>query len=616
MNRLLLAVITAALLALGGAGSLTAQETAAPPAGTTTATDTGAVAATNNDAAWPTHSLAPHNHARGPGWYVSLWKVGLIFFTFLIWCRTTDWVSRDVGPVGLPYDVWNPIVFAPFFIVFFLFMLLIPWFWLGFPLLLIAQFAPLAVYILKRNKLVPDADKVLTKDHIRYLIANAGKGFGAKIDAEKKLAHEKGAPVEIQALGAATEQKNQANLIEARQAPAFLTLKEVLADAIDKRAEKLMCDFTAENVGMKYMIDGVWLDVPPRERLAMDPVAAVMKKLANLNVADRKSKQEGVFSAEYKSTKYMCALSAQGTATGERILLSMAGKAHRFASLDELGMRDKMRDQVKQLLAYRHGIIVFTSMPSGGLSSTMQMALKSTDRLLRDFAAVGEKTRHEPEVENVENTPFDSSKGETAMTVLPKLILRQPDVLVIRELTDGDTLKTMIAQCTDDNPKLSITTLRAKDAVEGVARLLALKVPAAEVAPVLLFVLNTRLIRKLCDKCKEPYEPAPELLARLGIPAGRVQQLYRERQPLPPDSKEKRPPCPQCSDIGYFGRTAIFELLVINDKFREAMIKDPKLETLKKVAKATGHRGLQEEGIVLIALGTTSLTELQRVLKQ
>ena len=124
------------------------------------------------------------------------------------------------------------------------------------------------------------------------------------------------------------------------------------------------------------------------------------------------------------------------------------------------------------------------------------------------------------------------------------------------------------------------------------------------------------------DAKKRGPEERAEMLAKLGIPAGRVQQLYRERQPLPPDSKEKRPPCPQCADIGYFGRTAVFELLEMNDKLREALIKLPQadaakqLDYLKKIAKTTGHRGLQEEGIVLLALGITSLSELQRVLKQ
>ncbi|HTN75153.1 MAG TPA: ATPase, T2SS/T4P/T4SS family [Pirellulaceae bacterium] len=617
MNRLLVAITAAALFALLGADRILAQQMQpAPPAN-----GAAPVAAAPVDN-WPPYDLPAHTHKRGPGFYISLWKVALFFVVFLLWCRTTDWVNRDVGPVGLPYDVWNLAVFLPFFLGFFLLGLFVPWFWLGFPLVIVCWLAPLLTYVKKRNSLVPDADKVMTKEHWRYLVANFGKKFGANIEAEKKLPHEKGPPVIFAALGAANEQMNQANLIEARQSPAYITLKEIVADATAKRAERVLFDYTAETVGMKYQIDGVWLDVPaprpPKDgpvRELLDPVAAVMKKLANLNMADRKSKQEGAFSAEYNGNKYMCPLLCQGTATGERIQLTFAGKGVKFDSLEQLGMRDKMKAQLKELMLSPKGILVFTGMPAGGLSVNMQQALKSTDRLMRDFVAVGDKAKNEPDVENVELVPFNAAAGETPMSVLPKLILRQPDVLVIRELTDKVTLETMVRECHAEQPKLSITSIRAKDAAEALVRILMLKVPAAEVAPELVFVLNSRLVRKLCDKCKEAYEPSAELLTKLGIPAGRVQQLYRERQPLPPESKEKRPPCTQCSDIGYFGRTAIFELLVINDKIREALIKDPKVETIKKVAKSTGHRGLQEEGIALVALGTTSLVELQRVLK-
>jgi type II secretory ATPase GspE/PulE/Tfp pilus assembly ATPase PilB-like protein len=457
---------------------------------------------------------------------------------------------------------------------------------------------------------------VLTKEHLRYMFANRGKIFGAKIDTEAKMPWEKGPPVDFQALGGESEAKNQANLIEARQSPAYITLKEVFSDAVTKHAERVLMDFTADNVGMKYQIDGVWHDLPQRPREAMDPVAAVAKKLANLNIEDRRSKQEGAFGATFNSQKYVGAVASQGTATGERVLLTISTKGQTFKSLEELGMREKMREQLKELLASPHGIFVFCSMPAGGLSTTMALALKSTDRLLRDFVAIGDKAKHEPEVENVEQVTFDAAAGETPAKLLPKIILRQPDALVIRELTDAETLQILVKECSTDHPKISLTSVRAKEAAEALLRVAALKVPAKEFAPRMIGVLNVRLVRKLCDKCKEAYEPTPELLARLGIPAGRIQQLYRERQPLPPDSKEKRLPCEQCNEIGYFGRTGIFELLAVNDKIREALIKEPKLETIKKVAKATGQRSLQDEGIALVALGVTSLTELQRVLKQ
>ena len=123
-------------------------------------------------------------------------------------------------------------------------------------------------------------------------------------------------------------------------------------------------------------------------------------------------------------------------------------------------------------------------------------------------------------------------------------------------------------------------------------------------------MLNQRLIRKLCEDCKEEYTPSPEMLKKLGIPAGRVESLYR-----PPKSEEDQPVCSNCGGLGYKERTSIFELLVVDDSIREVLTKQPKLEVLRKVARQAGNRTLQEEGIVLVAKGVTSVPELSRVLK-
>ena len=141
-----------------------------------------------------------------------------------------------------------------------------------------------------------------------------------------------------------------------------------------------------------------------------------------------------------------------------------------------------------------------------------------------------------------------------------------------------------------------------------------LKVPAAEFAPAAAGVVNQRMIRKLCEKCKEAYAPTPELLKQLGLPADRVQALYRPPEPVP--GQQPPPPCPDCLGLGYLGRTGIFELLVVNDAVRQALMKTPKLDMVRAAARKAGMRTLQEEGIVMVVKGVTSLPELMRVLKQ
>ena len=126
-------------------------------------------------------------------------------------------------------------------------------------------------------------------------------------------------------------------------------------------------------------------------------------------------------------------------------------------------------------------------------------------------------------------------------------------------------------------------------------------------------VVGQRLVRKLCESCKEPYAPTPQVLQQLGIPEGRVQAFYRPPQPNP---DERREPCEHCGGIGYFGRTAIFELLTVGDTVRKVLTTNPKLDLLRQVARKDSMKSLQEEGVLLVAKGVTSLPELMRVLKQ
>ena len=300
----------------------------------------------------------------------------------------------------------------------------------------------------------------------------------------------------------------------------------------------------------------------------------------------------------------------QGVKTGERVVIQLEGERRIFATLDEIGMRPQIQEQFQKVLAQTEGMILFSSMPTDGLTTTVNTTLRSMDRYLRDFASVEEHSQREPEVENVDIQTYNTATGQTPVTILPTLMRKQPDVVIVRDLVNQQTLEFLCQQATDE--VLVLSTIRAKEAVESLLRVLLLKVPPADFAPIIKAVVNQRLIRKLCDACKEAYVPKAELLAKLGIPKGRIETLYRE----PQNRTEEEGICEKCNGIGYRGRTSIFELLVINDNLRDVLVKEPKLEVLRKAAKSGGHWSLQEEGIALVATGTTSLPELMRVLKQ
>jgi type II secretory ATPase GspE/PulE/Tfp pilus assembly ATPase PilB-like protein len=272
-------------------------------------------------------------------------------------------------------------------------------------------------------------------------------------------------------------------------------------------------------------------------------------------------------------------------------------------------MREGLHQQWSELMASDQGVLIFSGLPGGGLTTLINTSLEETDRLMRDFLAIEEVNHREAEIQNIAVHTYDASAGEAPATLIPKLIRLYPNVYICRDLVDGESARLLVNEVKDE--RLVVTSIHAKDAAEALLRILQLKVPATEFAAAVKAVLYQRLIRTLCPDCKVGYTPPPDVLQKLGIPAGKVEKLYR-----PPKPEEIEKPCRTCQALGYRGRTGVFELLVINDQMREILVKQPKVELLKKAARASHQRLLQEEGILLVAKGVTSIPELMRVLKQ
>jgi type II secretory ATPase GspE/PulE/Tfp pilus assembly ATPase PilB-like protein len=528
----------------------------------------------------------------------------------LVWVRSADWINRDAQLFDLGHNVWNPAIVAPF-VVAFIVMLLIPNYVIGIVLLSLAWLVPFVAYVVHHNKSVEPHQSVFTPSWFRYQLSEAGNLVGLKIGAEKKADYLRGPDVDLVAQGG-DERANQANLLTARQSPGYVHVKELVADMVARGSSRVLLDYSADVVTARHMIDGVWHNGDARDRESGDVMLAVMKQLANLNVSERRKKQDGEFGATYEKKKYACELTSQGVKSGERVVVTLhAGtKQSGMKTLEQLGMREKLRDQWLEIMNADRGLVVMSALPEGGLTTMIDVSLIDSDRLMRDFVAVEEVSNPQTEIENVPPHFYDAAKGESPAKLIPSLSRKYPDVWVVRDFVDAETAKLMMEEIElGRNGRLIITSCHAKDAPEACLRMLQKNTPHKEFARELLGVLNTRLIRKLCTGCRVEYEATPALLKKLGIPAGKVAKFYRT-----PKAEEIEKPCKVCAGLGYKGRTAIFELLQPDDQFRQKLLKEPKIDVLRKAARAAGMRTLQEEGILLVAKGVTSLQELQRVL--
>jgi type II secretory ATPase GspE/PulE/Tfp pilus assembly ATPase PilB-like protein len=412
-------------------------------------------------------------------------------------------------------------------------------------------------------------------------------------------------------MGAAGPNEDNANLLIARQSPGYLLAKELVADMVNRRSDRALLEYGPQGVAVRHEVDGVWHNGEARDRESGDVMLAVLKTLANLDAKDRRRKQSGQFAAKYENKKYLMPITSQGVTTGERVVLSRVTDKAKPHTYEGLGLREALRDRWSELMASDRGFLVFSAMPAGGLTTMMNASLEETDRLMRDFFAIEEVNHREHELQNIAVHTYDASKGETPATIIPGLVRLYPNVYVCRDLVDADSATLLMNEIADE--RLVITSIQAREAAEALLRLLQMKLPQKQFASVVTAVLYQRLIRKLCPDCKVGYTPTADVLKKLGIPPGKVQQLYRP--PKPEELENEKQVCQTCKGIAYFGRTGIFELLVVTEQMREILAKQPSIELLRKAARADGQRSLQEEGILLVAKGVTSIQELQRVLK-
>jgi type II secretory ATPase GspE/PulE/Tfp pilus assembly ATPase PilB-like protein len=357
------------------------------------------------------------------------------------------------------------------------------------------------------------------------------------------------------------------------------------------------------------------------DRPTGDGVLVVLKKMCSLNPADRKSRQTAVLPVMMKGTEWNINFVSQGIPTGERVLMRIEPKKYVLNTLADLGMREKMQGQLKSLLNASDAMFVFSGIPGHGLPTTWRVGLESADRFVRDFHSIEDVKSDDPELINIGRHTFDTAAGETPMTVLKSLLLKQPDALILPDFVNADVVKLILSEINDEH-RYAITRVTAGSAIEALLKLLATYPASAKmIVKTVCGVINQRLVRRLCTNCRQPFQPSPQLLQKLGIPAGRVQTLYQPTIPPPPEQRvdaNGKPIeieiCATCGGRGYYGRAAIFELLLLNNPIRHAILSKPTVEHVLPVARQNGFLTLQEEGVLAVATGLTSLQELQRVL--
>ena len=558
-----------------------------------------------------------HNNEDGFGF--SITKIAILLVLFWCWIATSSWASADTERLGDLYrEKWCMSVVFPFILCFPI-CILVPIYWIGMPLLFVSWLLPIWIYIGHRNKGVLAADKVMTFDHLMFLFAT--KVLKKKVKP-KPLPYEIGDPIQFRPMSKklSDEQKNGI-LIKVRNMPGYNTLRKILYNALHRNAQAVIIDFRAEETLLQYQLDGLWHPINnlfkrPLSREDGDQLNEATKILAITNPQDRRNKQSGIFKIEYdKKMKCEADFMSQGTPTGEQFMIIFKGRKIMFKTLASLGASPEREKEIKTLINADKGLVILSAQHGQGLNTFTNVVFNTADRFTRDFSTVEDVQKGYEQIENIQLNQYDSEKGETPMTVLPDVFFREPKVLLLREMKTTDAFTLCCEEVSND--RLIITTFRGRDSAETLMRMLQTGIDPKLFADSLIAIITQRLVRRLCPDCKEEIPANPQIIQRLGLPAGSVKTLYRKRvrPQLEPGQKDTYIPCETCSEIGYQDRIAIFDILEINDELRQIISTRPSVEAIRKAAIKSGQRGFMVDGARLIAEGITSLDELSRALK-
>jgi len=543
---------------------------------------------------------------RGPGLYLNLFKFVPVVMVYLLWAWTTYWVDDDAKELNnLRFELWNSIVFFTGVLGFVL-LWAIPVYPVGMTLLLLLYFIPVLTYVFVRNQTVPDDAKVLTPYHMGEIVNDLLGKLGVRPVFNKAEGQfdKSGPPINFIGKSQGAVKEDPSRVRQAEESRSYMSAKELVYDAVLRRASDIHLEPTSEQLSIRYRIDGILHAAEPFDRPTGDAVINVFKVLGALDISEKRKPQDGSFSAKLEGRELEFRIATSGSKGGEKMVMRILDNAAGVSRLDDAGMRPKLVAEIRSMVTQPHGMFLCCGPTGSGKTTTLYACLREIDRFQKNIITVEDPIEYH--LDNITQMEINTKSGQTFAGSLRSIMRQDPDVIMVGEIRDQETATIACQAATTGH--MVFSTVHANDTVTALFRLLDLGVEPFMIASALSAVLGQRLVRVLCENCKEPYKPKPEFLKKANLPADKVDVFYR--RPTEPEQV-----CAQCGGTGYLGRTGIFELLIITEPMRDMIRENPSINAIKAEARKNGMIYLQEDGLRQVIQGRTSIDELLRVVK-
>jgi type IV pilus assembly protein PilB len=391
----------------------------------------------------------------------------------------------------------------------------------------------------------------------------------------------------------------KANILEEGDAPIIKLVHLVIQEAVTSRASDIHIEPFADRVRIRYRIDGVLMerDSPPRRLLAS--IVSRIKIMGSIDIAEKRRPQDGRIKITVAGKDIDLRVSILPTSHGQSVVMRILDRDNIKVGLRDLGFGDDDWKRFSQLIKRPNGILLVTGPTGSGKTTTLYAALNELNR--PDVKIITAEDPVEYYLPGVNQCEVRAKIGMTFARIIRAMLRQNPNILLVGEIRDEETANTAIQASLTGH--LVFSTLHTNDAPSAITRLVDIGVQPFLVASSVMAIMAQRLVRKICPKCKQRFEPAPHILSGLGLKP----ELAKKA------NFAKGKGCNYCNKTGYRGRMGIYELMGMTSQVREMTFKGESTQAIRKIARKQGMHTLFEDGMIKALKGQTTLEEVMRI---
>ena len=380
--------------------------------------------------------------------------------------------------------------------------------------------------------------------------------------------------------------------------PVIQMVDSILQGAITARATDIHLEPHAQQARVRYRIDGLLYDKALIPRLMYAAVVSRIKILASLDIAEHVKPQDGRISMRLRDREYDVRVGITATAFGERVVMRLLDKSNVLVGLERLGIPPDQELIIDTIIRKPHGMILVTGPTGSGKTTTLYSCLQRVNDPSRNIMTIEDPVEYY--IEGISQIPVRPRAGMTFATGLRSMLRQDPNIIMVGEIRDAETAKIAVHAALTGH--LVFSTLHTNDASGSVVRLVDMGIEPYFITSSLIATIGQRLVRHLCQGCRQPYEASRDIATELGLPAESRPTLYR---PVG---------CRECEQTGYKGRLSVMEIFRMNEAIRELVLARKPATALREAAISSGMSAISEAATARVLDGTTSMEELRRVI--